>query len=104
MAHFSVHHCRLSLCYHQMPSNKITLSLCISTQKIIQNFCPRYLLYLNVHDIPIYDMNLLRQAFDTPLHRFMNHFLSVLLYRMLLYFVFFEVLSSTLGEEVGYDS
>ena len=54
MEHFSFHHCHLSLRYHPMRSNEIVLCLVTGTQKIMQNFCPRYLLYLNVHFIPIY--------------------------------------------------
>ena len=99
MAHVSFHHSHLSLCYHHMPSNKITLCLCIGTQKIIQNACPLYLLYFNVHDIWIYVLtpscrwHPIAQIYE-PI------FLPVLVNRRLPYFVFFDVLTLTVVKKL----
>jgi hypothetical protein len=79
MAHFSFHHCHLSLCYHQMPSNKIMLCLCIGTQKIIQNVCPLYLLNFNVHAIWIYVLNSIR-AWHPITQTYEPIFVTVLLF------------------------
>jgi len=88
MAHFSFHHYHLSLCYRQVPSNKITLCLCVGTQKIIRNVCPLYLLYFNVHDIWIYVLTPSGRSHPIT-QSYEPFFIPILVNRMLLYFVFF---------------